>query len=289
MQFDNRTFYQWINLCNQYDLSQFIPFVVADKKIAYLHKNNIHLLTKYSHIELVNNQLIFSAKIKTFEQRTELVNQIANDLYQQQIIKSWVGEQYDVMQHFGDKTLFTIERAAATLFGIHKYGVHVNGYTIKNDHYYLWIARRALDKPTWPGKLDHLVAGGHASGMAIQTTLEKECQEEAGMSLQLSQQAVPVGLVDYNLQVESKLSRDTLFIYDIELPQNFKPVNTDGEVDEFFLWPIEKVLQIVSQTDNFKTNCNLVIIDFAIRHGFIQPDQKLYTQIVNGLRHNDLT
>jgi isopentenyldiphosphate isomerase len=288
VQFDNRNFYQWIKECNQYDLSQFLPFVVANKTIAYLHKNNIDLLTAYPEIELLNNQLVFSNVIVNFEQRTEVINRIANDLHHQQIIKSWVGEQYNVAQNFAEPVLFTIERAAATLFGIQKYGVHVNGYTIKNNRYYLWIAKRALDKPTWPGKLDHLVAGGHASGMSIQATLEKECQEEAGMDSKLAKQAVAVGLVDYNLQVDNKLSRDTLFIYDIELPHYFKPINTDGEVEEFFLLPIEEVLQIVNQTDNFKTNCNLVIIDFAIRHGFIQPDQNLYTQIVKGLRHNDL-
>jgi len=272
VQLDNRKLYQWIKECNQYDLSQFLPFVVADKTIAYLHKNNRDLLNEYAEIELFNNQLLFSKAIGGFEQRTQVINRIAKDLHQQKIITSWVGEQYDVAHSFGDKVLFTIERAAATLFGIQKYGVHVNGYTIKNNNYYLWIAKRALDKPTWPGKLDHLVAGGHASGMAIQTTMEKECQEEAGMDSQLAKQAIAVGIVDYNLQVDNKLSRDTLFIYDIKLPEDFKPTNTDGEVDEFFLLPIEEVLQIVSKSDDFKTNCNLVIIDFAIRHGFILPD-----------------
>lgn len=288
MKFDNRNYYQWIKECNQYDLSQFVPFIAAAKTIGYLHKNNLDYLSTYSEIELHNNQLGFSKKITNFDQRTELIDRITKDLYQQHKIKSWVGEQYDVSEKFADETLFTIERAAATLFGIQKYGVHVNGYTIKDGKYYLWVAKRALNKPTWPGKLDHLVAGGHASGLTIQATLIKECAEEAGINEELSKQAIAVGLVDYNLQIDNKISRDTLFIYDVELPEYFQPENTDGEVDEFFLWPIEKVLKTVNKTDNFKTNCNLVIIDFAVRHGFIQPDQELYTQIVNGLRHNNL-
>jgi len=303
VKYNNSNFFRWIKKCNQYDLRQFVPFVVGNqvvgnqvvgnqvvenKPIAYLHKNNIDLLTQYSEIELFNSQLVFSKNITSFEQRTEVIKAITKDLHQHQKIKSWVGEQYDVAENFGEPVLFTIERAAATFFGVQKYGVHVNGYTIKDNKYYLWIAKRAIDKPTWPGKLDHIVAGGHATGMAIQTTLEKECQEEAGMSKELSQQAIAVSLVDYNIQVDNKLSRDTLFVYDIKLPENFNPVNTDGEVEEFYLLPIEEVLQIVNQTDDFKTNCNLVIIDFAIRHGFIQPDQKLYTQIVKGLRNNDL-
>lgn len=45
------------------------------------------------------------------------------------------------------------------------------------------------------------------------------------------------------------------------------------QVEEFALWPIERVAHTVATTTEFKTNCNLVIIDFLVRHGFITPDQ----------------
>ena len=38
------------------------------------------------------------------------------------------------------------------------------------------------------------------------------------------------------------------------------------------------------QTDDFKFNVNLVIIDFALRHGLIKPDDREYLDIVIGLR-----
>ena len=40
------------------------------------------------------------------------------------------------------------------------YGVHINGYVETEAGLELWVARRSKDKPTWPGKLDHIVAGG---------------------------------------------------------------------------------------------------------------------------------
>jgi len=125
--------------------------------------------------------------------------------------------------------------------------------------------------------------------MGITDTLIKECAEEAGMPLSLAERAEAVGIVDYVAEVSSKLSRDTLFVYDILLPESFIPENTDGEVEEFYLWPIEKVLQHVNNSRDYKTNCNLVIIDFAVRHGFICPDQPLYTDIVKGLRDNAIS
>ena len=50
------------------------------------------------------------------------------------------------------------------------------------------------------------------------------------------------------------------------------------------LWPMTKVAEIVSETREFKFNCNLVIIDFLVRHGLIAPDHPDYLDIVAGLR-----
>jgi len=281
---NNKSFYQWIKECNHYNLKEFIPFVVQEQTIGYIHKNKLEWFLDYPELELSQNQLVFTQANLTFDMRSKIMNSIAKDLLKQKKITSWVGEQYDVSMAYGEDVLFTVERAAATLLGIQKYGVHINAYTIKDGKYFIWVAKRAMDKFTWPGKLDHLVAGGHASGMLIETTMVKECEEEAGMSESLARTATSVGLVNYNQQVNDKLSRDVLFIYDIYVDNDFVPVNTDGEVDEFFLWPIEKVMETISSTRLFKTNCNLVIIDFAIRHGFITPDEPLYNKLVNGLR-----
>ena len=74
------------------------------------------------------------------------------------------------------------------------------------------------------------------------------------------------------------------FCYDLELPADFVPRNTDGEIERFELWPIEQVMETVAETTKFKFNCNLVIIDFLVRHGLIPPDDPDYLEIVRGLR-----
>ena len=48
--------------------------------------------------------------------------------------------------------------------------------------------------------------------------------------------------------------------------------------------PIEKVAKIVRETNEFKLNCNLVIIDFLVRHGYIGVEDEDYVEIVKGLR-----
>ena len=75
-----------------------------------------------------------------------------------------------------------------------------------------------------------------------------------------------------------------MFCYDLEVPPDFQPMNTDGEVASFELWPIARVMETIRTTDQFKLNCNLVIIDFCIRHGLIGPDEPDYLALVQGLR-----
>jgi hypothetical protein len=47
--------------------------------------------------------------------------------------------------------------------------------------------------------------------------------------------------------------------------------------------PIDEVAAIVRDTEQFKFNCNLVIIDFLVRHGLIGPDEPDYVAIAQGL------
>ena len=55
--------------------------------------------------------------------------------------------------------------------------------------------------------------------------------------------------------------------------------------------PMEQVLQIVSKTDGdtYKDNCNLVVLDFMMRHGYITPEVPGYLDILSGVRRADLS
>jgi len=51
------------------------------------------------------------------------------------------------------------------------------------------------------------------------------------------------------------------------------------------LWPIEDVSRRVRDGFDFKFNCNLVVIDFLIRHGVLDPDTEPdYAALCEGLR-----
>jgi hypothetical protein len=60
---------------------------------------------------------------------------------------------------------------------------------------------------------------------------------------------------------------------------DFEPRNTDREVERFHPWPVDRMMDIVASTDEFKANCNLVAIDFFIRHGFLAPTHPEYLEV----------
>lgn len=60
-------------------------------------------------------------------------------------------------------------------------------------------------------------------------------------------------------------------------------------MEEFFLMPIKEVAEIIRTSQQYKPNCNLVVIDFLIRHGFIVPEHPGYLELLQSLRAGDFS
>ena len=180
--------------------------------------------------------------------------------------------------------LLRMERAAVPLFGVRAYGVHLNGFVGKADNLRLWVGRRSATKQTAPGKLDHIVADGQPMGLGLMENLIKECAEEAAMPEILARKARPGGFVSYVTERVEGLRNDICYAFDIELPVDFAPRNTDGEIEWFQLWPVAEVKARLAASDDFKFNVALVNIDFLVRRGYLGPDEPDYVEIVEGLR-----
>ncbi len=180
----------------------------------------------------------------------------------------WRREAFDVRAADG-RVLGTIDRGAIPAFGIEATGVHVNGLVRRADGLHVWVARRAMNKLLDPGKLDHVVAGGVPAGLSPFECLIKEAAEEAAIPAELAAEARHVGEIRYAMERPEGLRRDHLHCYDLALPEGFTPRAADGEVESFELWPIARAFATVRDTDDFKFNVNLVLIDLLQRLGML--------------------
>ena len=181
----------------------------------------------------------------------------------------WRREEFDIRAEPDGPVLAHLDRGALPSFGVMAIGVHVNGLVHRPDGVHLWVARRARNKLLDPGKLDHVVAGGVPAGLTPAETLVKEAAEEAAIPASLASQAVPVAVISYAMERPEGLRRDRLHCYDLELSGDFCPQAADGEVEAFELWPIDRALRAVRDTDDFKFNVNLVLLDLVLRRGLI--------------------
>eukprot|EP00879_Flechtneria_rotunda_P013380 GHRR01013970.1.p1 GENE.GHRR01013970.1~~GHRR01013970.1.p1 ORF type:complete len:379 (+),score=64.49 GHRR01013970.1:372-1508(+) len=284
------------NGLNELTAGNLVPFKVDGQQLGYLKPEFMqHLLSHPAVFELQpaaagQQVLTLCSQHKTLKQRSAAVADALAALRQQAgLFRGWRDEQYPVKAAFDEQPKLLIERAAAPYFGIKAYGVHVNGYVVRSDGTkQLWVARRSRTKPTWPGLLDHIVAGGQPYGLSCADNVVKECWEEAGIPQELALAATSVGFVSYVSFSAEGLKPDVLFCYDLQLPEDFVPKPQDGEVEDFMLWDLDKVALIISSSEEYKPNVNLVVIDFLIRHGCITPEEPGYLNLVRRLRVGDL-
>ena len=274
-----------IRACNRWDPSQFVPFRVEGEQVGLIRRDFVPHLRGYPGVLRVGEEgVAWVHAAKDMEERSRLLHELLLDLHDQGIIGHIHGERYPVAAKTRLQPRLLIDRSAAPYFGVRAYGQHLNGFVRSREGLKLWVARRAADRRVFPNHLDNLAAGGLPWGLGLTENIRKECQEEAGMPESLSSQAVAVGAVTYCVEGQHGLKPDVMYCYDLELPEDFRPVNTDGEVAGFELQPIEEVMARVRDTEDFKINCNLVIIDFLIRQGLNGPDEPDYLDLIQGLR-----
>ncbi|PYD47763.1 NUDIX hydrolase [Novacetimonas pomaceti] len=180
-------------------------------------------------------------------------------------------ELFDVRTDVDRPAIARIDRGALPLFGLMAQGVHLNGLVRRAEGLHLWIARRSMSKRLDPGKLDHLVAGGIPAGHTPAQALRKEAAEEASLPASLLARATPTVTIRYALDRPEGLRRDILHCFELLLPEDFIPRPADGEVEEFSLIPLAEAFRLVRDTDAFKFNVNLVLIDLFLRTGLIDP------------------
>ncbi len=278
-------FMRHIQRCNSHTMAGFRPFWVDGDQVGWLRPNFRDRLLGFPDIFCSEGEgLTLSPTLSHPDQRTDAVGFVLERLVADGAIPRLRREMYGVQTGWGAAPLLAMDRAAIPFFGVTAYGIHINGFVRQDDGIHLWVGKRAMDRGVAPGQYDNLVAGGQPLGLSLSENLVKEAREEADLPPELALQARPVGAITYVMEQKKGLKPDVLFIYDLELPADFIPRNTDGEVERFELWPLEKVAASIAQTDEWKFNVNLVVIDFLIRHGWLRPDHPEYLDLCRGLR-----
>jgi len=272
-----------IRSCNNYDPARVVPLLAGGNRVGLVRRDNAEVLRRFPDIFAVADDKVGLSAGADPATVSRAVDRVVDVLVAEDRIPKWRNETFDVATHWGAPPVFQLDRGAVPFFGTRAYGVHLNGYRRQGGKLYLWVGRRSPDKRVAPDKLDNLVAGGVGNGHGLEETLLKEGEEEASIPTHITKRAVPVGAVSYRMETELGIRDDVLFVYDLEMPADFAPRNRDGEIVNFELTTASAVLDRIRATDDFKFNVNLVILDFALRHGLLRPDDPEYVDVATGL------
>lgn len=279
------SFLDRIRACNAWDPGDFVPLVLDGARVGWLRQDAREQLRRWpEHFTVESGRVTWMGAPAEFAARTAVLDAIFARLAGEGVVSHLHGERYPLTAGTRERAGCLIDRACAPFLGARAFGQHLNGYVHTARGIEMWIGRRAADRRHYPLHLDNLVAGGLPHGLSLVDNLRKECAEEAGIPGALADRAVVVGAITYCRDSADGLKPDVMYCYDLELPEDFEPVCTDGEVESFQRLPLAEVAALVRDTEAFKLNCNLTIIDFLVRHGFITPEEPDYLEILAGLR-----
>ncbi|CAH8496503.1 unnamed protein product [Heterobilharzia americana] len=287
-------------------------FLLDGYFVGFVHPLFLDWLLKYtkvfvktSHPKHGDQCVTIHQSLTNVNDRSSAVAEVMQDLRTTSPIKAlkgWRNEDYGVYIRNREKALLKVERSASSLLGIIRYGVHVNGFFssrrnysqksdrptngnlqnsndtnslngIDPDNVFMWLGLRSMDKPTWPGTLDNMAAGGLTYGLDVVECARKECQEEASIPEHMLSKLTLVNQLSYIFEDERGVCPQIEYCFDLELPSDFTPVSSDGEVDSFQLVSISEIKQLIFD-ERFKSNSAMVVLDFLYRHKFIDQDSE---------------
>jgi hypothetical protein len=267
------------------DFARYLKFIVAGQHVGWVRRDMARHLAPFDKIFACDdNRVAMQESLKDFASRSAAMADVLAAWREAGLVSGWRNELFPVNRGFGLPPLLCMERAGTPLFGILSYGVNINGLVGSGAELRLWIGRRAPQKQVDPNMLDLLVGGGQPMGISVWDNLVKECWEEAGIEPAMARQAKPVGVTTLTIEAPEGLRVGLQFNYDLHLPPDFTPSNTDGEVAAFQLMPVQALIENLRRADDFTYDIALVKIDLLIRHGYIGPDDPDYLDLIAGLR-----
>ncbi|KAI3647158.1 hypothetical protein MP228_007379 [Amoeboaphelidium protococcarum] len=304
MMFEHIDFVDFINTANSglHQLNELgsqyaIPWYIEDVLVGYMKPDFVKLVMSQCEDTYMmgdqNKRLLLNPRYSTFHQRSVALQDAMLMLYHSQLIQVKLRyELYPVCGEVGsEEAVCVVERAFSKLLGIRQYGNHLNGYVIdaNTGEMNMYVCKRSHTKSQYPGMLDNLVGGGRSYLMRDFNNIVKEAWEEVSMPPEVARQCKQVGSVSFvKDHSEGGIIRETEVIFDIDLSvgsqnsDDFKPVPNDGEVSEIYLQSIQDVVNNLSE---FTPEAGLIVIDFLIRHKFIDQHPQ-YAKINELLRQN---
>ncbi len=257
----------------------FVRFDVDGVAAGYLSAARAERLTQFPRVFVVDATTVrFVPALATAQARSAAMAEVAEALAAAGELTAWRDERYAVRASFDAPPWFMMERAAARWFGIRTWAVHVNGVAGESPGQRLWFARRSAKKSIDPLRFDTLVGGGIAGQESVALAMQRESWEEAGIAEALAATAHAAGHLRVTHNAADGLQRETIFVYDLALPEGFIPDNQDGEAIEHRSLTLDESAALIARdtgSDATTLDACVVTLDYLLRQAAFAIDGEM--------------
>ncbi len=193
---------------------------------------------------------------------TQALQAIASGLFEAdvgRVVAHWRNEQLAVEDAAGQR-IATVERGLVRALGIATRAVHLVGQAQDGR---FWVQQRALDKAFDPGLWDTLMGGMVSAADSVESALERETWEEAGIRLDEVENLCRGGSL--TLRKPSSDGADAGYVVEhvdwfrCTLAGATRPLNQDGEVLQFELLDRAQLVARLER-NQFTTEAALVLL-----------------------------
>ena len=174
------------------------------------------------------------------------------------VLRYWRNEQLAVRDAQG-RLLGTVERGVVRPLGIASHAVHLVGRSADGR---FWVQQRSHAKASDPGLWDTLVGGMVSAADSVASALERETWEEAGLRPRELHDVCRGGRVDLRkplLDGGGGYVQEQIDWYHCIVPGGVRPVNQDGEVEQFELIEQSELVARL-QRNEFTTEAALILV-----------------------------
>jgi 8-oxo-dGTP pyrophosphatase MutT (NUDIX family) len=185
---------------------------------------------------------------------------VAAALHEAGLAHTWRNEQLAVHDDMG-RRIGTVERAVVRVLGIATRAVHLVG--LSGDGL-VWLQLRSKSKANDPGLWDTLMGGMISAADTLESALERETWEEAGLVLSGLQSLVWGGRIATRKPTQDGAVAGYLVEhidwFRCTVPPGMTPQNQDGEVERFELVSPEVIAARLMRNE-FTAEAALILCD----------------------------
>jgi 8-oxo-dGTP pyrophosphatase MutT (NUDIX family) len=256
-----------------------VPFLVEGQRVGSVATAHVERLAAWGHwvgLDAAGGEAVTQVRLEVPRAtRDEALARMNAALHLDGLIRAWRDEPFSLFHPADGRVLATFERASTRFWGTLTLGAHANGFVADaaGRPTHLWIARRAWNKATDPGRLDNLIGGGVPHGQTPLETVVREGWEEAGLTPAQMQRLSAGRVIELDRDVPEGRQFERLHVYDLELDARVVPANQDGEVAQIMRVDVEEAAH-VALSGQMTVDAALVTLDFLLRRDVLPGPQR---------------